>query len=713
MKGKVMTAMIENVNSRAVLVAMVLLAQSVVSVWAAGEVYRDPKASPEARTEDLLQRLTPVEKLDYIGGVSTFYTKPIQRLGIPGIRMSDGPLGARCFGPSTAYPAGICVAASWNPEIARQTGVALGRDCRARGIHILLAPGVNIYRDSRCGRNFEYAGEDPFLAGMTVSSMILGLQSQGVLATVKHFACNNQETQRSGGNSEIDERTLREIYLPAFKAAVEVGKVGCVMNAYNKINGIQCTENSFLNTQILRKEWGFTGIVMSDWGATHDTVGAANGGLDLEMPAGKFMNREKLMPAIQDGRVTQATIDGKVRHILHTIITAGFLDRPQELKDIPKDDPTSARAALEAARQGIVLLQNKGNLLPLDPAKVKSVAVIGPNSHPAIWGGGGSSHTQPFHAVSVFDGIRQVNSNLTVTLNGAPVKMGEVMKSATCDDPVTAAKQADVAVVCVGFKPGLETEGRDRTYALPKGQMELIRDVAAANPRTIVVLNAGGGVDWQGWLDKVPVVLHAWYPGQEGGRAIAEILFGAVNPSGKLPVTFEKRLEDNPSEPCYLREADLKAKKAVYGEGLFVGYRGYDRNKIEPQFCFGFGLSYTKFEYSDLTVAPSTITEGQPVTVSFAVRNTGKRAGAEVAQLYINDAECRVPRPPQELKGFQRVELQPGEQKCVTITLSPEAMSFFDPDAKRWMIEPGVFKVWVGASSRDIRLKGSFTCTKR
>ncbi len=812
---------------------------AISTVSAAVEVYRDPKASAEARTEDLIQRMTLEEKLDYLGGFEAFCIRQIQRLGIPRIRMSDGPVGVHPDGgQSTAYPASICVAASWNRELARQTGIALGRDSRARGVHILLAPGVNMYRNPRSGRNFEYAGEDPFLAGATATNLIQGLQSQGVLGTIKHLVGNEQETQRLAGSSEIDERTLREIYLPAFKAAIQEGKVGCVMNAYNKVNGVHCTENAFLNIQILRKEWGFTGIVMSDWNATHDAVGAANGGLDLEMPEGKFMNRQKLLPAIQDGRVAQATIDDKVRHILRTIIAAGFLDRPQQLKDIPKDDPTSAQVALEAAHQGIVLLQNKNNLLPLDLAKVKSVAVIGPNSHPAIFGGSGSSFTEPYHAVSVLDGIRQVNPSLTVTSSGAPVEMDALLKSSTFEgpislelfdnmelkgepvtvrtvdqillepkgkpvadglsasnysarwtsrikptvsgthlfachtffgirvildgktilddwkvydlapnvkveleagktyelqvesrhnhphavakfgwgiapiDPITAAKQADVAVVCVGFnKRDYEGEAQDRSFALPKAQVELIKNVAAANPRTIVILNAGGGVDWQGWLDKVPAVLHAWYPGQEGGRAVADILFGAVNPSGKLPVTFEKRVEDNPSFPFYLRAEDLKEKKAVYGEGIFVGYRGYDQNNIEPQFCFGHGLSYTTFEYSDLKITPSTISEGQAVKVSFAVRNTGRRAGAEVAQLYINDEKSSVPRPPQELKGFERIELQPGEQKRVTITLGSEAMAFFDPVAKQWTVEPGMFNVRVGASSRDLRLKGSFTCT--
>ena len=815
--------------------------------------YHDAKSSPEARTADLLQRMTLEEKLAYISGTDSMYIRALPRLGIPRIVMSDGPVGCNFrWGRSTAYPAGICTAASWNRDLAHKIGVSLGRDSRARGIHILLTPGVNIHRAPQCGRNFEYAGEDPLLAGQVAASEIQGLQSQGVLATIKHFACNNQETGRYEFDSQVDERTLREIYLPAFQAAIVQGKAWCVMSAYNRLNGPYCTASTFLNLQVLRDEWGFPGILMSDWNATHDTVAAANGGLDLEMPDGAFMNPAKLHQAITDGKVTVATIDTKVRHILYTIIANGFLDHEQQLRDIPLDDPTSAQTALEGARQGIVLLKNQDALLPLDASKIKHIAVIGPNAYPAVWGGGGSSFTDPFQPTSVLEGMVKHAPDVTITFpnyrqitleyaeqqaaysapitmdlfnnlkfEGKPVatrtverilldpqgkapadglgsnhysvrwstritpttsgsyvlaaKFDDGMRVFVDDKPVTiinqwfhatprpaerthagrtktavldliagksyalrvefqqktgtaiarfgwarqefgdavnAAKAADVAVVCVGYgrayTSDLESETIDRSFALPLGQVELIRQVAAANPRTVVVLNAGGGVDWEDWLAKVPAVLHAWYPGQEGGNAVAEILFGVVNPSGKLPVTFEKRREDNPCSKYFLRPEDNAAKKAVYGEGLFVGYRGYDQNKTEPQFCFGHGLSYTTFDYANLAVSPSTVSGDQTVTATFTVTNTGKRAGAEVAQLYVTDPQCSVPRPPRELKGFERVDLKPGETKTVTITLDRSAFAFFHPETKKWTVEPGRFEVLVGRSSRDLPLTASF-----
>ena len=806
----------------------------------AAPIYKDAKASPAARTDDLLRRMTADEKLAYIGGVESMCIREIPRLGVPKIKMSDGPLGCRCWGKATAFPGGTCIAASWNRELARQVGVAMGRDCRARGVHILLAPGVNIYRSAKCGRNFEYAGEDPFLAGQMASAEIQGLQSQGVLGTIKHFAGNNQETGRGIFDSQIDERTLREIYLPAFEAAVKEGKVWCVMDAYNKLNGSYCTQSSFLNNQVLRKDWGFSGLVMSDWGAVHNLVEAANNGLDLEMPSGQCMSPKGLLAAIKDGKVQQSTIDEKVRHILFTLISNGFLDRAQELRDLPKEDPANIATSLEAAQQGIVLLKNKGGVLPLDLAKIRRVAVVGPNADAEMWSAGGSARMRtPVHSTSVLQGITDLASADKVLRPAAPSDpVADAEKQATYEGPITmevfnnrqlegspvatqttnrifldlkdkplvegvglknfsvrwnatikpgisgyylfsrqlydggrgmrvflddklilndwsdeprtggiqtagaeltagktyklraefnlgggkagarvwwarqdlepvvqAAKDADAVVVSAGFGPFTESEGYDRTYELPAGQLRLIQAVATANPRTIVVLNGGGGMEWQGWLDKVPAVLHAWYPGQDGGRAVAEILFGAVNPSGKLPMTFEKRLEDNPSSPTFLREADNNDKKVVYGEGIFVGYRGYDQGKIEPQFCFGHGLSYTTFEYGNLSVSPKKGSGGETVTATFAVKNTGQRAGAEVAQLYVSDPGCRIPRPPKELKGFERVMLNPGESKTVTIKLDRRAFSFFHPETKKWTVQPGKFTILVGPSSRELPLK--------
>jgi len=779
------------------------------------------------RAESILKKMTLEEKIDYIGGMNNLYIRPIERVGIPEIKMSDGPMGCRCFGKTTCYPGGIALTATWNPALAKRIGEAMGRDCRSRGVNILLAPAVNIYRSPCCGRNFEYMGEDPFLASTMVAPLIQGIESQGVLATVKHFACNNQEWDRHSISSEVDERTLREVYLPTFKSAVQAGKVGCVMNSYNLLNGVHCSQNSFLLTDILRKEWGFEGIVMSDWGSTYDGVAAANAGLDLEMPSGAFMNRKNLLPAVKDGRVKESVIDEKVRLILRTIIAAGFLDRPQTKSDIPADDPANAKVALEGAREAIVLLKNEKTTLPLDRAKIKKLAVIGPNADPAVYCGGGSAFTDVFHATSILKGITDASGNIEVKYTGGkpvldagfsgPLRMqvfanktlagepaysgivdkidfnwsgkgpaagvgatnfsirwtgkirpettGKYMFSAGSDDGVRvfvnanriindwtdhafrtktaileleagrnyeigveyyqgmgeaaikfgwgavkdseAAKIAagcDAAIVCVGFNQDTEGEGSDRPFELPSDQVDLIRQVAEANPKTIVVINSGGGVAWDGWLDKVPALLQAWYPGQEVGRAVAEMIFGDVNPSGRLPATFEAKAEDNPTFPYYHIKTD---NKTPYTEGVFVGYRGYDKNNVKPEFCFGHGLSYTTFKFANLRITPKGKGEGRTFSISCQVTNTGKRAGAEVAQLYIGDPKASVPRPVHELKGFEKVFLKPGEKKTVTFTVTKDSLSYYSVANHARVTEPGEFTVSVGASSRDLALRGS------
>ena len=486
----------------------------------------------------------------------------------------------------------------------------------------------------------------------------------------------------------MDERTLQEIYFPAFKAAVREGGVGCVMTAYNLLNGTHCAESDYLMNQVLKRDWGFTGFVMSDWGAVHDGVKAANAGLDLEMPSRKFMNRNRLRPALADGTVTESAIDDKVRRILRTIVAAGFLDRPQLRDDIPRNDPQNAQTALEGAREAIVLLKNNRSLLPLDRHSIKTIAVIGPNAGRAVYCGGGSAFPRVFQAVSIPDGIQ--------IIRGRDIK---VLASTNFEQGIAMAKQADVAVVCAGFNQLLESEGHDRTFELPAGQSNFIRAVTAANRRTIVVISSGGGVAWDGWLDKTPAVLQAWYPGQSVGRAVAEIIFGDVHPSGRLPATFEKHFEDNPSAPYYhLRDNG----KTPYTESIFVGYRGYDEKKIEPQFCFGFGLSYTEFKYGKATVTPEKIAADGQVTVSLEVRNSGKRTGDEVVQLYVHDVKSSVPNR-QELKGFARVSLAPGEKKTVQIPLRANQLANYDVKTQAFVVEPGAYDLMIGASSRDIR----------
>jgi beta-glucosidase len=671
-------------------------------------LYPDKTQPVEKRVEDLLSRMTLEEKLDYIGGINEFYIRGIDRLNVPVIKMSDGPMGSRNDGPTTAYPAGIALASTWDRALARSLGAGLGRDCRARGVHILLAPAVNIYRSPLCGRNFEYMGEDPYLAGEMASRVIQGIQSQEVLATVKHYACNNQEWDRHHVSSEVDERTLHEIYLPAFKAAVQQGKVGCVMTAYNLVNGVHCSQNDLLVNQILKKDWGFSGLVMSDWTSTYDAVGVANGGLDLEMPSARYMNRENLLPAIQAGQVKESVIDDKVRRILRTIIAAGFFDRPQRREDLPLDDPENGKAALAGAREAIVLLKNEQHTLPLDRHAIKSIAVLGPNADPAVYCGGGSAFTRVFHSTSVLEGVTQ--------LAGESIK---ILHGTNEAEAIQLAKQADAAIVCVGFNQReskghnrrggpYEGEGTDRPFEMPTNQMELIRAVAEANPHTIVVINSGGSVAWSGWLDKTPAVVQAWYSGQAIGQAVAEILFGEVNPSGKLPATFEKRWEDNPTAPYYHQNQDLKTP---YGEGIFVGYRGYDAAQIEPQFCFGHGLSYTEFRYGKLQVDSSRMPAKGRLTVSVEVQNTGKRAGDEVVQLYAHQVNSSVKRPVKELRGFERVSLKPGEKKTVSIPLAAEQLAFYDVKSHGFVVEPGKFDLLIGSSSRDIRSTGQIEVT--
>jgi beta-glucosidase len=797
----------------------------------------------EARVENLLKQMTLEEKIDYIGGYKDFYIRPVERLGLPQIKMSDGPVGVRNYGPTTAYPAGIALAASWNADLAGEYGECIGRDARARGVHIWLGPGVNIFRASQCGRNFEYFGEDPYLSSCIAVPLIQGVQAQGVAATIKHYACNNQEYERHHISSNVDERTLREIYLPTFRAAAMQARVECVMNSYNLVNGVHATQNHFLNVEFLKQECGFDGVLMSDWAATYDGVEAANNGLDLEMPSAKFMNREALLPAIKSGKVSESTIDDKVRRILRMIVRMDWMDRPQEDSTIPREDERSSSVALEIARQGIVLLKNENKLLPLDKSALHRIAVIGPNAGPDVPAGGGSSHTKAFHQVSTLEGIKALAGNEVEVVydaglgsdsvatiaqksfyehsesdgstsegllaeyfqgkkfSGKPVLArveqvinndwgkgtpegvnsadkfsvrwtGRIRPKTTGDyafiteaddgvrifiddkavlrdwsdhaarkkqavrhlkagktydlrveyfeaegdavarfgwqlvpdvnksKAVQIAKSADVAILCVGFNSVLEGEGFDRTFELPAGQDALIRAVASANNHTIVLLNSGGNVDMQKWIDGVPALLHAWYPGQEGGTALAEILFGITNPSGHLPATFEKHWEDNPVHNSFYSTDE---KSVDYSEGVFVGYRGYDQKRIEPQFCFGQGLSYTSFEFAKLELEKSN-DEHSSVTVRFTVRNSGSRAGAVVAQCYVHDKKSSVPRPPKELKGFEKVFLNPGEVKPVEIKLAADAFSFWSEKDHSWKLEPGAFEILIGASSRDIRL---------
>jgi beta-glucosidase len=802
-------------------------------------------ADVEARVESILSKMTLDEKVDYIGGFENFYVRAVKRLGLPALRMADGPLGVRNYGPSTSYAGGIALAASWDADLARRVGAMIGRDARARGVHIMLGPAVNIYRAPMCGRNFEYLGEDPFLAARLAVAYVEGMQAQGVSATIKHFIANNSEVDRHHTSSDVDERTMREIYLPAFEAAVKEAHVGAIMSAYNLVNGVHMTQHDFLNNHVAKGEWGFDGVIMSDWDATYDGVAAARAGLDIEMPSAKFMNRATLLPAVQSGELPAPIIDDKVRRILRVAARFGWLDHDQTDHDWPLYAQAGRALALETAQDSMVLLKNQGHLLPLDAAKVKTVAVIGPDAYPAIPAGGGSAQVSPFAPVSFLQGLADhlagsatvsysrgvptlpeiFNTTEFVTrpeggqrglaaayfhgphLAGAPAvtrvdehihftwdrpptwpagnskefsarwtgyfipptsgdylfaaytygldeyrlyvddhlliqrsreaqpinvkalrlvagkphavrleydhgdhhaRLGLGVRKAddlVAPDARALAARADVAVVLAGFDPITESEGYDRTFALPLGQPELIAAVRAANKNTIVAITSGGGVDMNPFIDHVPAIVQTWYPGQEGGTALAQLLFGAVNPSGKLPASFERHVEDNATRDSYYPDAH---KRIAYKEGVFLGYRHFDRASVKPLFPFGHGLSYTQFKYGGLAVSPDTMPGGDDarVTVSFDVTNAGARAGAEIAQIYVGDRHAPVPRPVKELKGFAKVKLAPGETKRVAVQLDRRALSYFDDKAKRWTAAPGEFDVLVGSSSQQIELHG-------
>lgn len=643
------------------------------------------------RASALVARMTLEEKCDYIGGSKDgFYIRPVERLGIPLIRMADGPQGVRNNTRSTLFACGVAAAASWNEDVAYEMGVALGQDSRARGVHILLGPGVNICRSPLCGRNFEYMGEDPCLASATAVGYIKGVQSQGVMATVKHFALNNQEFNRHHVSSDADERTINEIYFPAFKAAVDAG-VASVMSSYNLVNNVHSAENRWLLTETLREKWGFEGFVMSDWTSTYSTLGCVRSGLDLEMPEGFCMNYAAIKPLVETGVIREKDIDRKVENILASLIAYGFLDRPQLDTTIKEDNPYSRDVAYRLSCESAVLLKNE-DALPLK--KGGRVALMGPRAD-IIPCGGGSGSVDPLYSISLYEGMNQLGEDFPVTL------VGEDYRKAA-----RTLKEADAVVVSVGFDRQTEKEDHDRTFALPQGQDELIEFAAEHNDNVIVVIYSGGAVDMRRWHDKVEAVLMGWYPGQEGGLAIARMLAGEMSPSGRLPISIEASPEDNPAYDNYYVEEPMTKRghstlNVTYGEGIFVGYRGYEKNGVSPLYPFGYGLTYTSFEYSDLMVSE----KGDGVDVTLTVTNTGNFDAAEVVQIYVGEDNPCVARPAKELKGYDKVFIPKGESAVVNVRLPESAFAFYDVDIHDWRINPGTFTIMVGASSQDIKLK--------
>ena len=820
------------------------------------------------RVNDLLGQMTLEEKVSMLAGADMWHTVAINRLGIPALKMSDGPNGARggsFSGGATAacFPAGISLASTWNTELVQHVGQALGQEAKSKGARMLLAPTVNIHRSPLNGRNFECYSEDPYLSARMAVAYITGLQQEGVAATVKHYVCNDSEFERTSISSEVTERALREIYLVPFQAAVQDAKVWAIMGAYNNINGIPATEHSYLLTDILRKEWEFDGVAVSDWFmAIKSTAASVNAGLDLEMPGPARWRGILLQQAVERGDVAEATIDESVRRLLLLLERTGVFAQPEEAPEQSINLPEHRVLIREAAAEGIVLLKNESNVLPLQRENLKSVAIIGPNAKTARIMAGGSAGVNPHYAITPFDGVTaKLDDHITVgyelgctnhkllplldstqfyadeaktqagfaltyfnsaNLSGSPVwsdvstaselswfgpmpdavdahlfsvratthfiadttgtytfSLGSVglsrlfingqelidnwtqqthgdlyfgmgtseIKATTellagqeytltlefskhegmpmsavrlgCLPPlptnmlaraVALAAGADVALIFAGLNGEWESEGFDRpNMDLVGEQNALIEQVAAANKNTIVVLNTGSPITIP-WLDKVAAVVQAWYPGQECGNAIADVLFGDVNPSGKLTQTFPVRVEDNPAYINYPGENG----KVYYGEGLFVGYRYYEKKKLAPLFPFGFGLSYTTFSYDNLRLSTKEfdpIGWQKSLQISVDVTNTGTRAGQEIVQVYIHDVQSRLQRPEKELKAFSKVALAPGERQTVTLSINDDSLAYYDDRAHEWIAEEGEFEVLVGSSSQDIRARTSFVLT--
>ncbi len=804
------------------------------------------------RVEAILRQMSREEKTAILSGQDVWNTVPIPRLGIPSVVMTDGPHGVRAthpevgrkMGPATAFPTGISMGASWDPELIEAVGRALGEETRGMGCDILLGPCVNIVRDPRGGRNFETYSEDPYLAGRLAVAYIRGLQDSGVGASLKHFAANNYEIERFRASSQVDERTLREIYLPQFEMAVKESQPWTVMCSYNRINGVYAGENAHLLREILKDEWGFEGAVISDWAATHTPFESVANGLDLEMP-GPARYFRLLGDALNNWQIDEQKVDQAVRRVLRLVVLSGRLDgrTSKGAANIQAHQALARRLAEEA----ITLLKNEGGVLPLDKDRLQSVAVIGPNAGSAVISGGGSSRVEPPYRVSPLGALQKVlevayergcdnydqpfdvprpwmtgpdgkpgmhaamyasadcsgqplyaqdglgsdfwfhtswttqappnsvrwTTRLTVPEDGRyqislshnstvrlylddrlilesrstslPDRAGGGPASAVCElkagqavglrldylrdpgqeiifyklgigltfdpgaDPrlaraVELARRSEAALVFAGYPDAYESEGTDRPdIDLMGRQDELIAAVAAVNPRTVVVLNTGAPVRMP-WLDRVAAVVQAYYPGLENGNAVASVLLGQVNPSGKLTVTYPVRIEDS---PAYINSSYPECREVVYGEGVFVGYRYFDKKDVKPLFPFGHGLSYTTFAYSGLQL-PGKVKAGERFKVALKVKNTGKVAGKEVVQLYVADTRSALPRPPQELKGFAKVALGPGQTKTVSFSLDERSLAYYDPARKGWVAEPGEFEVRIGSSSRDIRLAGKF-----
>lgn len=650
---------------------------------------------------NLIKKMTLEEKAALCTGASHWTTTAVERLALPEMTVSDGPHGVRREAdvnnliatslPATCFPTASCMASSWDVDLIQAMGQALAEECIAFKVDVVLGPGVNMKRTPLGGRNFEYFSEDPYLAGQMAASFIAGVQSKGVGTSLKHFAANNQEFQRLTISAQVDERTLREIYLTAFEIAVKKAKPWTVMCAYNKINGIYCSENHILLVDILKNEWGFEGLVVSDWGAVHDRVAALKGGLDLEMPGSKVRRTKAVVDAVRTGVLEETVLDESVRRILGIVLQAA-----ETTKGKAFDIPAHHALARHIAAEGMVLLKNDG-ILPLK--KPQHISVIGRAAQEAHFQGGGSSHINPTLVDSPFEELQKLagNSKLDYT-EGYPV--GSEFDQALIEQAIKEARSADVVLLYLALPESKESEGYDRTdLDLTPHQVALIKSVTAVQPKTVVILNNGAPIVMDDWINAPAAVLEAWMMGQAGGGAIADVLFGRVNPSGKLAETFPLKLTDT---PAYINYPGGNGE-VRYGEGLFIGYRYYDTKQTPVQFPFGYGLSYTTFAYSNPKVSAPTFRDVDGISISVDITNAGTVMGKEVVQLYVHDRVSALVRPVKELKAFTKIELRPGETRTVTLTLDSRAFAYYHPGYKQWITEDGEFDLLIGASSADIR----------
>lgn len=796
-------------------------------------------AQINAKANALLAKMTLKEKIHLLAGNGSMCTRQVKKLGIPRLNMSDASIGVRVYGPSTAYPASVCLAATWNPKLAMREGQSLGSDARARAVNIILGPGINIMREPQAGRNFEFLGEDPFLTSRIAVPWIIGLQSMGVAACAKHYTAYEQETQRGTINATVTRRALQEIYLPPFRAAVRDAHVWTIMAAYNRVNDFYCTASHYLLTDVLRHEWGFKGVLMSDWGATHATRGPMSAGLDLEMPNNQYYNYQRIDTFIKKKDITIHQINQHVRRLLRMMIAMGFMKKRVEKQSIPLNNPRSAATAFKVAAEGTVLLKNKNGILPLHRSSLRTIAVIGPMATPAIWCGGGSAYAPsiinpismlaalraaagphvrvvriPFNAKMArfwgrgdfhtpdgksgllgqyYDNSRLAgkpvmtridqrigfnwgqfypvpthheNGHFSVRWTGTitPPSTGTYLFEASATDPcrvilnhrrvirigrwdnamtqklvgirlkggktyrlkveyfgkhwnaemefgwvpegdelLTAAekqilRKADVVIACMGYGPNVEHEGIDHTFHLWGPQDQYLREAAGINPHTIVVLNAGAPIATAPWIHRIAGFIDAWYPGENGNRAVADIIFGKICPSGRLPDTFARHWRDEPAYGHFPGHAG----QVIFNEGIYVGYRWFDHYHIKPLYPFGYGLSYTSFSFGKPMVKQFGSGKEMVVHVGVPVTNTGKRAGAEVVQLYIRPLVDRRHRCFQTLKGFARVSLKPGQTGTADLNLKWRDFAYFSSEHNKWVVPTGNYELAIGDSSRDI-----------